>query len=121
MHYLATGETQAQEYQLTLNKLLVGYPLHQTVAEITPSQDHQQAADDLIVAVIGHWKQLKNTSRRGLRQAFLQRPGRLLEQEDYWQLHLEPATHDVLLGSLPWSYQITRHPWMIKPIIVADQ
>jgi hypothetical protein len=55
---------------------------------------------------------LRSTSPDGLRQAFLQRDGRLEYRDDGWQLLVEGKAQDVLLSRLPWGFAIVKYPWM---------
>jgi hypothetical protein len=35
-----------------------------------------------------------------------------------WSLQVEPTAFDVLLGSLPWAFNIVKLPWMTRPIFI---
>ncbi|MBS3771738.1 MAG: hypothetical protein KGY69_15920, partial [Bacteroidales bacterium] len=61
---------------------------------------------------------LKNTTPQGLREGFLQRPGKLSKVDNGWKLNVEQDTIDILLDNLPWSYQIVSFPWMKQVIFV---
>lgn len=114
LHYLATGQTTAPEYQLPLAKLLLNYPLEQTVATLQPlTAGDQEEADALLKAVIRHWSALGDTSPDGLRGTFLLRPGKLSRREDGdWRLQVENQGFDILLNQLPWGFAMIRLPWM---------
>ncbi len=122
LHYLATGETDGYEFDLTLNKVLCNQPLYRPV----PRQMHLSAnelteADELLRAAISHWSVLKNTSLAGLRETFLQRAGKLSARDDGgWQLTIERKTVDILLDRLPpgWGYAVISLPWMPKLLFV---
>lgn len=119
LHYLATGETHAPEYELPFNKILCGLPLHESFAVPLHISSKQQAeADSLLESVITHWAALKNTSPQGFRQAFLQREGKLDMQENKYLLRVARKSHDLLLGSLPWSFHLIKCPWMASPVLV---
>ncbi len=102
------------EQELALNKVLCGLPpeafVDCTHVESTPAV--QQACDELLAAVIGHWNVLRNTSIAGLQETFLQREGKLTIKGDQWRLHVESRGADVLLSSLPWSIGVIKLPWM---------
>ena len=70
----------------------------------------------MLAAAVEHWPALGNTSITGLRESFMQRRGLLRDDERGWQLQVETASFDVLLGRLPWSISIMKLPWMTKPI-----
>ena len=70
----------------------------------------------MIETVIDSWTALKKVSNEGFRQSFLQREGRLANDEAGWQLHVTSKAYDILIERLPWSYSIIKFPWMIKPL-----
>jgi hypothetical protein len=88
------------------------------VRELALSRRERNEADVLLQAVIDHWERLKNTTPDGLREAFLQRDGRLVAEERGWHLTVEQHGVDVLLGSLPWGLSIVRLRWMAAPLWV---
>jgi len=113
LHYLATGKTKAAEFDLTLSKILCGYPISETLpAAIILTRKEKAESKRLLEAVINHWSPLKNTSVKGLRAAFFERDGKLTQKENGWLLTVEQRTIDVLLGKLPWGYSTIRLPWM---------
>ncbi|MDE2427648.1 MAG: hypothetical protein KGM99_02915 [Burkholderiales bacterium] len=110
---LVTGEFDAEEHTLLLNKILCG------VAETAPlvscaavTEAEQTLGEALLQAVCQHWEKLSNTSIEGLRQTFLMRNGRLQKKDDDWTLLVEKGPFDVLLQSLPWTISTIRLPWM---------
>ena len=118
-HYLVTGETEAPEQVLLLNKILCGWPSEATVPkaiDLTPAERDESQV--LLEAAVAQWAALKNTSVAGLQQAFLQREGRLLKQPDAWTLKVDRTGYDVLLDRLPWSIAIIKHSWMAQPLFV---
>lgn len=113
LHYLASGEPVAGEWQLPLTKLLLGLQPGDYLSPATELTDtDRQAADELLRDVITHWAALKNTGIEALREAFLQRPGKLEATAGGWQLTLEQRPQDVLLDRLPWSIGLVKTPWM---------
>ncbi len=119
-HYLATGQTEAPEEQLVFAKLLCGWPLQMPCINARPITDNEmKECNELLVSVIGHWKALKNTSPDGLREAFLQRKGKLMTDDDgNYTVHIEQQTIDILLDSIPWTFRMLKLPWMQKVIKV---
>ena len=113
LHFLATGEWNAPEYELPLMKVLCGLPL-EFVAEPEepwrPEEDEEVTA--LLSAVIRHWEALKNTSPEGLREAFLKRSGKLSFSGGEWWLQVESKSYDILLDRLPWGISMIQLPWM---------
>ncbi|SDP92487.1 hypothetical protein SAMN05428975_3690 [Mucilaginibacter sp. OK268] len=113
LHYLATGKIKAAEFDLTLSKILCGYPIQETLpAVIILTKKEKAESKRLLEAIIDHWSPLKNTSVKGLRNAFFERDGTLTKKENGWLLTVEQRTIDVLLGKLPWGYSTIRLPWM---------
>lgn len=119
-HYLATGQTEAPEEELVFAKLLCGWPLQMPCINSRPIADTEMnECNELLVSVIGHWKALKNTSPDGLREAFLQRTGKLMTDDDRnYTVHIEQQTIDILLDSIPWTFRMIKLPWMKKVIKV---
>ncbi len=78
-----------------------------------------ETVDSLVATMIERWRIIGNTSAAGLREAFLQRPGRLQRRQEEWHLRVEPRAYDMLLDQLPWNFSIIKHPWMKSPIHVA--
>ncbi|RYF48507.1 MAG: hypothetical protein EOO38_09950 [Cytophagaceae bacterium] len=116
---MAVKKKDSPEYFLQLNKLLCGLHPNDVLATTKkPEKKERGEADELLAAVITNWKSLKNTSPDGLRSSFLQRKGVLTEEAQSWVLKVETTAVDILLGSLPWSYNMIRLPWMLKMIQV---
>jgi hypothetical protein len=113
LHYLATGETVAAEHELLICKLLCGYPLDEPLpAEIIFTEAELQEATDMLTALIQQWDKLKNTSVAGLREGFLQRPGKLFIKNDSPYVQVESHAIDVLLDYLPWNLSMIKLPWL---------
>jgi hypothetical protein len=114
LHYLATGQTTAPEYELVLPKLLSNIPLNEPVASLQElSPDDKQEADALLAAVIRHWDALGDTSIDSLRGTFLLRQGKVsLRKDGDWLLQVESRSFDILLSQLPWGISMFHLPWM---------
>ena len=114
LHFLATGQRGAPEYELLLPKLLCGLPLEEPVAAtvaLTAAEEEEAVA--LLEAVIRHWDALGGTSVDGLRGTFLARPGKLSQRGDgELVLQVEARSFDILLDRLPWGIGTIRLPWM---------
>ena len=107
------------EYELPLNKIICGIPVHVPVPlkmELTKSE--KQEAENMLAAVISHWQALKNTSIPGLQTTFLQRKGILTQGEKQWHLQVDRKTLDVLLERVPWSFSTIKLGWMNTMITV---
>jgi hypothetical protein len=116
LHYLATGEEDVVEIELGLIKVLLGLTPDASlpVAHGLLLPADREEADAVLDAGIRYWSGLKNTSRAGLRQTFLQRAGLLRRKDEGWLLHVERASFDVLLDYLPWTIGIFKLPWMAE-------
>jgi hypothetical protein len=113
IHYLATGNTEPKEYELMLAKLLCAWPMETPVPTgIDLPAAFLQEADDMLTAVIDQWEILKSTSASGLREGFLQRPGKLSSKNGNLYLRVEKSAVDILLDYLPWGLSMVRLPWM---------
>lgn len=111
--YMVTGMELVSEFDLILNKILVGYPSEKTLpVEMILSDFEKQEADDVLNSAIRHWPALKNTSIDGLRSAFLKRDGKLYKDDSGWNLKVDQKTQDILLNRLPWGLSIVKTPWM---------
>ena len=115
LHYLASGERTAEEYQLVVPKVLCMYPLHQPVArgELLSAEETEEA-EHLLEEAIRQWDALKSTSADGFRQGFLQRRGKLFSKGENDYLLVETHAIDALLDHLPWNLSIIKLPWMKK-------
>ena len=111
---------EAAESEMMLAKWLVGWPADEP---LEPTRGLPEAArqegDKVLDAVLEHWEKLNNSSREGLRRAFLQRSGYLYQGPDQWTLTLEPATHDILLDFLPWGLGFIKLPWLPTTLEVS--
>jgi hypothetical protein len=119
LHYLATGKTKAEEYELVIPKILCAYPLKKPVEkDIRISLKEIEEADQLLEEAIMQWEVLKNTSPSGLREGFLQRNGKLFTKNEQEYIQVETNSIDVLLDRLPWNLSIIKLPWMNRMIRV---
>jgi hypothetical protein len=117
LHFLVWGEEPVYEYDLQLGKVLAGLSPSAIAENPQPlTADEKAAGIELLETVIHHWEALKGTSVDALRQTFLQRSGRLTEDESGWQLHVESKGVDILIDRLPWTFSIIKFPWMTKPL-----
>ncbi|RQO66350.1 hypothetical protein DBR43_29455 [Pedobacter sp. KBW06] len=120
LHYLATGEKKAEEYELLMPKILCAYPIDQPISKrIKLSDLEMEEADTLLKAAIASWEILKNTSPAGLREGFLQRTGKVQVLEGKIGLQVEKAAIDVLLDHLPWNLSMIKLPWL-KDVIRVE-
>jgi hypothetical protein len=116
---LCHGPGPVDETQTALSRLLCGVQPAELLPEVEPlSADTVTLLEQLLQAVIAHWKAVGHTSVAGLRETFLQREGRLqrdktpADEPPRWRLRVKTRGFDVLLDRLPWSFQTIRLPWM---------
>ncbi len=113
IHFLATGKTTADEFELAVPKFLCGYPLDEPIQrEIDLTKNEQSEAEDMLQAVIMQWDKIKNTSVAAFRESFLQRKGKLYTKDNAPYLQVEAHAIDLLLDYLPWTLSLVRLPWM---------
>jgi hypothetical protein len=122
LHYLATKEEFAAEYDLGMEKFLCNWDPELPMAkDVQISQAMKDESETLLSAAIRHWSVLKNTSPDGLREGFLQREGKLIMNDFQNRLIVENQGQDVLLSYLPWGYSVFKLPWMESPLYVEWQ
>lgn len=119
LQHLAEGGSEWAEHRLALNKLLCGLPLDAPLPRaIELTEAERGECEALLASIIAHWKALKQTSVRGLREAFLLRAGILTRQAQGWKLEVARTGYDVLLDELPWGIGLVLLPWMEEPVFV---
>jgi hypothetical protein len=113
LHYLATRETEVAEYDLLMEKVLCDVDFEVPIPNsIELTKQEAEESDNLLKAVMQHWKPLNGTSLEGLQTSFLQREGKLTDTETGWLLRVEQKTIDILLDKLPWGIGTIKLPWM---------
>ena len=113
IQYCVSGQTQIEEYELVLPKILCGldidFPVNTNI-EIT--EIHMTEVNSMLQSLIDYWSALKDTSVEGLRESFLVRNGKLSLIENEWLLVVEQKAFDILLDQIPWSFSLIKFPWM---------
>ena len=118
--YAANRETGKEEHELVINKLLCGMFINDPIERAIALHDQEkETVDSLLNAVTQQWPPLKNTSIDGLRTSFLQREGKLEEEEEQYYLKVEQKSFDMLLDQIPWNISKIKLSWMEKIIQVA--
>ena len=115
---LGFGATDVPEYDLVIAKRLCGMPLAQTLAPSAIDAADVAACDELLTAVLGHWKALRSSSAPWLRAQFFLRDGKLESVDAGCRLTVERRAQDVLLARLPWGFGVIGLPWMTEKIFV---
>lgn len=112
---LVSDETVFPETDLSLNKLLTGYPLSGTLPRTLELTSREKETTRLLSeAMMQTWEKMRNTSIEGFRQTFVRRVGKLIETDRSWELHVEEKGVDVLLSTLPWGFRLVKTPYIPK-------
>lgn len=120
LHYLHSGDTDYQEWNLAFDKVLVGIPLQEIIPpRIVLSPDEKQHCDDLLTAVVQHWNALKGASVAAVQQTFLMRNGKLIFKDKALTLFVERTATDILLERLPWGFSTVKLPWLTNMIFTT--
>jgi len=113
LHYLASGEQNDMEFNLTFEKYLVGLPLEIPLSRISEiDETDKMECDEVLRSIVDYWPELKNTSPEGLRQLFFRRNGKLDLNQTPHKLYVERKAQDVLLDKLQWNISIVKLPWI---------
>ena len=118
LHYLATGRTVAEEYELATAKIICGCPLEEPMEKtVVYTEEELKEADSLLEGLISHWG-VKGVTIEGLRGNFLTRSGKLSTKTDKIQLVMEKHAVDILIRTypFPWNMSIVKLPWQRQPI-----
>lgn len=113
LQYVADGQPDAPEYLMALNKIICGLEWDTLLDPGPPlSKTETEECEALLQAVIANAPVLRNMRPDGLRGSFLLRKGLLRPVPGAWELHVEKATHDVVLERFPWSWSVVKLPWL---------
>ena len=117
LQYLAYSRTDFPEYELVLNKMLVGMSLDDTLSPpISLIDKEYEVSRSLMNGFISNWDKVRNSSPEAIQETFIQRGGILRFSEDKMDLAVNNSAVDVLIHSIPWNISEIKLPWMIKPI-----
>lgn len=113
LQYIVTNNDQFREHELVLPKILCGVDLEDLVdtnQKITTA--HKKEIEGMLMAVIGHWEAIKDTSIDGFMESFIRRSGKLVFTDNQIQLTVERKAYDILLDRIPWNISTIKLPWM---------
>ncbi|MEM7187423.1 MAG: contractile injection system tape measure protein, partial [Bacteroidota bacterium] len=97
LSYAATGAMGDEEHDLAINKVLCGLSVMAPLGRVEPLLPAEiETVDGMLKAVTQQWSPLKETSIDSLRETFLQRPGKLVEEESFF-LKVEQRSFDCSL------------------------
>ena len=117
IQYAVFGSTEFPEYELQLNKLLTGFKTGIPVPRsVTLTEEDINTTEGMLHGVVQHWNKVRTID--GLREGFLQRKGKLDENDEIIELTVENKAFDMLMDSVPWNFKTTKFSWMDKTIQV---
>lgn len=113
LHFLATGNEKAWEFELQFEKFLCGIPPDEPLEqELLIPEAMKTEAENLLNAVLEHWEALRSDSTDLIRYEFLQREAKIIEEEfQTTRLVFERKAQDILLDKLPWNLGIVKVDW----------
>lgn len=119
LQYIATGKTEFEEWDLTLNKILCGAaPDFPIAPKIDLSEEEVELCNKLIMGSIYNWEKMRGTRLETFRETFVRREGRLYQKDNRWELIVDKKAYDVLLDTLPWNISMINLSWMNTRITV---
>ena len=118
LYFLQSGRVDYKEWEMPLNKLLCGMGYQEVLPDnIRLSDSDKQNCNNLLKAVVDHWRALKSASIEALRNTFLLREGKISYKETHWLIQVERTGTDILLERLPWGYSTVKLPWLNQIIL----
>ncbi len=119
LQYLATGMTEFEEWDLSLNKVLCGVAMN---IPISPSfvitLEEVELVNKLINGTIFNWEKMRGTRLETFRETFFMREGMLYEKDNRWELIVERKAYDLLLDTLTWNISMINLSMMKKRLNV---
>ena len=113
-------DREYKESDLAFNRILVGCPFSQPLpAKIELTEQEIQTIESMLNGVKSNWSKMLNTSIRGFQHNFIERSGRLEQKEDRWLLTVDPRSYDMLVDSVPWTFNRVQFPWLAMQIQVS--
>ncbi len=114
--YIVNG-VDSNEKDFTFNKVLCGIDLTRSIDDSVKLIDFEiDICDGAINALLSNWKKVK--SIQTLRDWFINREARLIENEDSFILDVQSKPFDIFLKSIPWGISMINYDLMQKKLIV---
>jgi len=112
--YLTGFDSNIFESDLLLPKILCGVPVQDTVrTQWEISKKEIELSEELLKAVIEHWKVLKTITVKTLQETFIQRAAKAIQnKKGAYEITVEQKSFDLLLDQLPWVISTIKTPWM---------
>ncbi len=117
LHGAATGQAEAPEFWLPLNKVLVGLPIDGPAPPVTLAAAELAETDLLLEALRLHAGWAERFDLPELRREMLQRPARLTTRDDHWLLLVDRPEDDDAALRPPWMMDWIKLPWMMAPLM----
>lgn len=112
LHFMATGQEQNSEFELTFEKFLCGLnEQHVVDRNQCISEEMKDGIEELLKAVLTYWDALKSTSTTLLRNEFLKRPARIVAKDKEIRFTFERKSIDLLVDRIPWTIGFLKLPW----------
>ncbi|WP_264529083.1 contractile injection system tape measure protein [Flavobacterium sp. N502540] len=119
LHYIATEREQDYESQMLFEKVLCNIPINRPInRNIILSEELKDQGKEMLQAVLDNWPIMKNSSIALLQNEYLQRPGKIILNEDNPKVIVERKTQDILLDKINWNLGIVKLAWKDKIIFV---
>jgi hypothetical protein len=119
LQYLATGLTEFEEWDLSLNKVLCGVPMNTPIApSFVITLEEEEMVNKLINGTIFNWEKMRGTRLETFRETFFMRTGMLYEKDNRWELIVERKAYDLLLDTLTWNITMINLSMMKKRLNV---
>ena len=120
LQYLGYNGIDFPEYELPLNKMLVGMPVEDTVDPIEAlTTEEKDLSASLLEGLIHNWPKVQNSSPEAIQETFMQREGILKLSSDHLELRVERRGVDILMDTIPWELSLINLPWMEKPLHIV--
>ena len=120
LQYLGYMSTDFPEYELPLNKILVGMPVEQTVDPIEAlTTEEMELSKSLLNGLIQNWPKVQSSTPEAIQETFMQREGILKLSSDHLELRVERRGVDILMDTIPWELSLINLPWMEKPLHIV--
>lgn len=117
LHALANPQPRPREEQVTLGKVLCGWPLEEVFEWDEPLTERESAeSDTFLETVLRQAPMLGRLSVEGFRSSFLIREAQLSARDGSWFLRVERRDYDIILDRLPWPWRWVRLRWMQSPL-----
>ena len=120
LQYLVNNTTDDPEFELVLNKILVGMPISEQLNPIKNlSLEEKNMTVSLMNGLIQNWPKVRNSTPTGIQETFIQREAILSQNKEQYKLMITKKTVDILVASIPWNLSVIKLPWMAKPLHIA--